>query len=98
MLLDLVALKSTLNTLLQITNEIDIPPTTYSRHVTRSIGKVEALLKLIMTQAEPADAFVQNFILLMGKDSTMNMQMVLDLKVGPMSHRSCSMLTSCYRV
>jgi hypothetical protein len=52
----------------------------YSRHVTKSLGRVETILKVILTQTDPAEGLVQNYFYLVGDSSTNNFSKILDLK------------------
>lgn len=55
----------------------------YSRYVTKSILKIDTLLKVIMTPEEPAEEFVKHYLLLVPCQSFSDFQKVLDLKVRP---------------
>jgi hypothetical protein len=59
------------------------PSCRYSRYVTKSILKIDTLLKVIMTPEEPAEDFVQHYLLLVPCQSFSDFQKVLDLKVRP---------------
>lgn len=64
----------------------------YSRYVSRSVAKIDTLLKVIMTPEDPAEEFVKHYLLLVPCQSFSDFQKVLDLKVS-----SCSGFTP-YRV
>lgn len=53
----------------------------YSRYVTKSVLKVDTLLKVIMTPEEPAEEFIKHYLLLVPCQSFSDFQKVLDLKV-----------------
>lgn len=87
MLLDLYVLKGSflkLPLLKPQRNEVESPPKevsgAYSRHVTKSLGRVETILKVILTQTEPAEGLVQNYFYLVGDSSSNNFSKILDLK------------------
>ncbi|KAG0146760.1 hypothetical protein CROQUDRAFT_43939 [Cronartium quercuum f. sp. fusiforme G11] len=78
-ILDLQALKNCLLTLPQL--EPDTPiPSAYTRYVTKSVGKLDTLLKVIMTPEDPVEDFVKHYILLIPCQSFSDFQKVLDLK------------------
>lgn len=56
------------------------PSNAYSRHVSRSLNRVEIVLKVILTVSEPANGLVQNYIYLIGDRSISNFTKILDLK------------------
>lgn len=85
LLLDLQSLKSTL---LKIPGPTSGAESTYARNVSRSISRLETLLKVIITPVEPAEAFVLNYILLIGDSSFSNFQKVLDLKGTPKAEQN----------
>lgn len=53
----------------------------YSRYVSRSIQRVDTLLKIIMSPEDPADNFVRHYLALIPCQSFSDFQKVLDLKV-----------------
>ncbi|KAA1472828.1 hypothetical protein DENSPDRAFT_865843 [Dentipellis sp. KUC8613] len=52
----------------------------YSRSITKSTQRLEALLKVIVTPQDPAEGFILNYTLLIGDASFSNFQKILDLK------------------
>ncbi|TFK53541.1 hypothetical protein OE88DRAFT_1655697 [Heliocybe sulcata] len=60
----------------------------YTRGVTKSTTRLEALLKVIVTPVDPPDGFILNYILLIGDDSFSNFQKILDLKGTPKSEQN----------
>ncbi|KAF8625638.1 hypothetical protein AX15_005277 [Amanita polypyramis BW_CC] len=57
--------------------------TTYTRGLTKSTGRLEALLKVIVTPVDPPEGFILNYTLLIGDASFTNFQKILDLKGTP---------------
>ncbi|KZT29143.1 hypothetical protein NEOLEDRAFT_1056915 [Neolentinus lepideus HHB14362 ss-1] len=60
----------------------------YTRSVTKSTTRLEALLKVIVTPVDPPDGFILNYILLIGDDSFSNFQKILDLKGTPKAEQN----------
>lgn len=58
-----------------------LPFRSYSRYVSRSVLKIDTLLKVVMTSEEPAEEFVKHYLLLVPCQSFSDFQKVLDLKV-----------------
>ncbi|PFH49037.1 hypothetical protein AMATHDRAFT_64066 [Amanita thiersii Skay4041] len=56
---------------------------TYTRGLTKSAGRLEALLKVIVTPVDPPEGFILNYTLLIGDASFTNFQKILDLKGTP---------------
>lgn len=81
MILDLQVIKNHLQLLPQLSTETSVP-SSYTRYVTKSIGKLDTLLKVIMTPDEPAEEFVKHYLLLIPCQSFSDFQKVLDLKGG----------------
>jgi len=52
----------------------------YTRGLTKSTTRLEALLKVIVTPVDPAEGFILNYTLLIGDASFSNFQKILDLK------------------
>lgn len=52
----------------------------YARIVNKGISKVEAILKTVMSPTEPAEGYVENYLLLIGDKHTDNFTRLLDLK------------------
>ena len=53
----------------------------YSRYVTKSVLKLDTLLKVVMAPEEPAEEFVKHYLLVIPCQSFSDFQKVLDLKV-----------------
>ena len=53
----------------------------YSRYVSRSVLKIDTLLKVLMTPEDPPEEFVKHYLLLIPCQSFSDFQKVLDLKV-----------------
>ncbi|CAE6431773.1 unnamed protein product [Rhizoctonia solani] len=85
LLLDLQSFKSSL---LKIPGSGVSADSMYARNVTKNISRLETLLKVIITPVDPPDAFVLNYILLIGDSSFSNFQKVLDLKGTPKSEQN----------
>ncbi|CAL1706403.1 unnamed protein product [Somion occarium] len=79
LLIDLQALKASL---LRLPGE-SLSTTNYTRSVTKNTTRLEALLKVIVTPADPAEGFILNYTLLIGDASFSNFQKILDLKGTP---------------
>ncbi|WAQ85678.1 hypothetical protein PtA15_6A306 [Puccinia triticina] len=81
MILDLQVLKNHLLLLPRL--EPDTPvASSYTRYLTKSIGKLDTLLKVIMSPVEPPDEFVKHYLLLVPCQSFSDFQKVLDFKGG----------------
>lgn len=55
----------------------------YTRSVTKSSQRLEALLKVIVTPQDPAEGFILNYTLLIGDASFSNFQKVRSTRVSP---------------
>lgn len=85
MLLDMYVIKNTLLKLPSLAPGVDpsTPPSTlYVKHVNggSSIGRVETILKVILTQANPPEGLVQNYFYLIGDKSVTNFKKILEFK------------------
>lgn len=83
MLLDLYVVKNTLLKLPSLAEGADptAPPASlYSKHVSGSIGRVETILKVVLTQTTPPEGLVQNYFYLIGDRSVENFRKILDIK------------------
>ncbi|GAA5834429.1 hypothetical protein JCM3766R1_005209 [Sporobolomyces carnicolor] len=80
LLLDLQGLKHCLMHLVLAPGDSAPIPTSYSRYVSRSIQRVDTLLKIIMSPEDPADNFVRHYLALIPCQSFSDFQKVLDLK------------------
>ncbi|EMD37699.1 hypothetical protein CERSUDRAFT_136451 [Gelatoporia subvermispora B] len=84
LLIDLQALKALL---LRVPGEALASPN-YVRSVTKQTGRLEALLKVIVTPIDPVEGFVLNYTLLIGDASFSNFQKILDLKGTPRTEQN----------
>jgi hypothetical protein len=50
--------------------------------VTKSVGQIDTMIKVIMTPEDPAEDFVNNYLVLVPCQSFSDFQKVLDLKVS----------------
>ncbi|KJA27598.1 hypothetical protein HYPSUDRAFT_34704 [Hypholoma sublateritium FD-334 SS-4] len=57
--------------------------TSYTRSLNKTTTRLEALLKVIVTPADPPEGFILNYTLLIGDASFSNFQKILDLKGTP---------------
>jgi len=82
LLLDLQALRACL---LRLPSSLSQPEVsqTYIKMVTNSTTHLETILKIVLAPVEPHDAFIHNYILLIGDSSFSNFQKILDLKGTP---------------
>lgn len=83
MLLDLYVLRSTFLKLPSLKEGADPqkPPSgQFTRHVTKSLARIETILKVILTQPDPAEGLVQNYFYLIGDKSSENFGKILELK------------------
>ncbi|KAH9944691.1 Vps53-like protein [Amylocystis lapponica] len=76
LLIDLQVLKAAL---LRIPGEA-LTTHNYAKSVQKHTTRLEALLKVIVTPADPAEGFILNYTLLIGDASFSNFQKILDLK------------------
>lgn len=60
----------------------------YTRSLTRSTTRLEALLKVIVTPVDPPEGFILNYTLLIGDASFSNFQKILDLKGTPKTEQN----------
>ncbi|KAM0789531.1 hypothetical protein ACM66B_000346 [Microbotryomycetes sp. NB124-2] len=79
-LLDLQAVKTCLMHLVHAPGDLAPVPMSYSRYVSRSVTKIETLLKVVMTPEDPPEEFVKHYLLLIPCLSFSDFQKVLDLK------------------
>lgn len=57
--------------------------TNYTKSLTKTTTRLEALLKVIVTPVDPPEGFILNYTLLIGDASFSNFQKILDLKGTP---------------
>ncbi|RDB16847.1 Vacuolar protein sorting-associated protein 53 [Hypsizygus marmoreus] len=76
LLIDLQTVKAYLT---KMPGEALITPS-YTRGLTKTTTRLEALLKVIVTPVDPAEGFILNYTLLIGDASFSNFQKILDLK------------------
>ncbi|KAF8187487.1 Vps53-like protein [Pholiota molesta] len=62
--------------------------TSYTRSLTKTTTRLEALLKVIVTPEDPPEGFILNYTLLIGDASFSNFQKILDLKGTPKNHEN----------
>ncbi|ORY89757.1 Vps53-like protein [Leucosporidium creatinivorum] len=79
-LLDLQSLKTCLLGLVHAPGDSAPVPMSYSRYVSRSVLKIDTLLKVLMTSEDPPEEFVKHYLLLVPCQSFSDFQKVLDLK------------------
>jgi hypothetical protein len=60
----------------------------YTRSLTKSTTRLEALLKVIVTPVDPPEGFILNYTLLIGDASFSNFQKILDLKGTPKTEQN----------
>ncbi|KAH7923145.1 hypothetical protein BV22DRAFT_1196908 [Leucogyrophana mollusca] len=60
----------------------------YTRSLTKSTTRLEALLKVIVTPVDPPEGFILNYTLLVGDASFSNFQKILDLKGTPKAEQN----------
>ncbi|KAN0125317.1 Vps53-like, N-terminal domain containing protein [Lactarius tabidus] len=84
LLIDLSTLKSSL---LRLPGEA-LTTTGYTRSVTKSTQRLEALLKVVVTPQDPAEGFILNYTLLIGDASFSNFQKIIDLKGTPRAEQN----------
>ncbi|KAF5383425.1 hypothetical protein D9757_006101 [Collybiopsis confluens] len=60
----------------------------YNRSLSKSTGRLESLLKVIVTPVDPPEGFILNYTLLIGDASFSNFQKILDLKGTPKSEQN----------
>jgi len=58
----------------------------YNKFVSKTIAKIETILKVILTAKEPPDGLVQNYFFLIADKSVTNFLKILELKV-PLSSK-----------
>ncbi|RIA90779.1 Vps53-like protein [Glomus cerebriforme] len=81
MLLDIHALKTFILEMPTMGMENPAPPpTTFTKIVNKGIGKIETILKMILTPHDPSEGLVENYILLIGDKNINNFQKILELK------------------
>ncbi|CAI2168563.1 16218_t:CDS:10 [Funneliformis geosporum] len=81
MLLDIHALKTSILEMPTMGMENPAPPpTTFTKIVNKGIGKIEAILKMILTPHDPPEGLSENYILLIGDKNINNFQKILELK------------------
>lgn len=82
MLLDLSVLKETFLKLPKLST--DAPdykiPNQYQKHVDRMVGRLEVILKVLLTQEAPQEGLVSNYFFLIGDKSVDNFVKILQLK------------------
>ncbi|KAI7961141.1 hypothetical protein MJO28_001630 [Puccinia striiformis f. sp. tritici] len=85
MILDLQILKNHLHNLPKLENNDQNQnqiPSSYTRYLNKSIGKLDTLLKIIMSPIHPPEEFVKHYLVLVPCQSFTDFQKVLDFKGG----------------
>jgi hypothetical protein len=80
LLLDSNAIKSMLGEII-ITAEHPNAPTSFTKILSRGIGRIENLMKVVITPLEPPDGLVESYLLLFQDHSSQHFQKVLELRV-----------------
>jgi len=85
MLLDAYVIKKALEELITMRKADNAeapaqPPQAYLKHVSRTLGKLDALLKTLQVSTSPAEGIVQAYLIHIGDSSPTNFKKVLDLK------------------
>ncbi|VDN05411.1 unnamed protein product [Thelazia callipaeda] len=81
LLLDTHALKTFLLSMPSVESSINTkPPTLYTNLVVRTMTKVEMLLKIIMSEADPPEEFVAAYARLLPESDSSELQKVLEMK------------------
>ncbi|CAB4479421.1 uncharacterized protein OCT59_027868 [Rhizophagus irregularis] len=81
MLLDIHAMKTYILEMPTMGMENSAPPsTTFTKIVNKGIGKIETILKAILTPHDPSEGLVENYLLLIGDKNINNFQKILELK------------------
>lgn len=92
-ILDLQALRTCLLSLPQ-TDPAVPAASSYVRYVTKSVGRLDTILKVVMTSEDPAEDFITHYLVLIPCQSFSDFQKMLDLKVRPQSTHSGAHKTS----
>ncbi|KAF9793124.1 Vps53-like protein [Thelephora terrestris] len=80
LIIDLQALKACL---LKLSGGDTAVSASYTKTINKNTQRLESLLKVIVTPADPPEGFILNYTLLIGDDSFSNFQKILDLKGTP---------------
>ncbi|KAG4305889.1 hypothetical protein PORY_000799 [Pneumocystis oryctolagi] len=81
MILDLYSIKMTLLKLPVITNEKNgQAPASYIKFVNKGISRIETILKVLLTEVNSFEEFVNNYFIWIGDKSTTNFLKILELK------------------
>lgn len=80
MLLDLSVLKETFLKLPKQAGENSKSSSQFQKHVDKMVGKLEIILKVLLTQDAPQEGLVTNYFYLIGDKSVQNFVKVLELK------------------
>lgn len=87
MLLDAYVIKKALEEIITLRNSsnhpedpLPHPPQTYLKHITRTLSKLDALLKTLQVSTSPAEGIVQAYLIHIADSNPANFKKVLDLK------------------
>ncbi|KAH8922413.1 hypothetical protein BT69DRAFT_1320210 [Atractiella rhizophila] len=80
MLLDIQSLKNSFLQFPQTQEDDSNIPLSYTRYVNKSVGRIDTILKAIMSPETPPEAFVGNYLTLIPCQSFSDFQKILDLK------------------
>ncbi|KAF3911266.1 hypothetical protein AA313_de0204191 [Arthrobotrys entomopaga] len=81
MLLDVYSVKKCLEELMTLTAEEGVTaPTTFIKHVSRAINRIDTILKVIQVRSSPAEGLVQAYLIHIADKSEHNFRKVLDVK------------------
>ncbi|KAF9501688.1 hypothetical protein BDN71DRAFT_1406739 [Pleurotus eryngii] len=84
LLIDLQIIKASL---LKLPGD-DLITSSYTKALNKNTTQLEALLKVIVTPADPPEGFILNYTLLIGDASFSNFQKILDLKGTPKAEQN----------
>ncbi|KAK6359951.1 Vacuolar protein sorting-associated protein 53 [Orbilia brochopaga] len=81
MLLDVYSIKKCLEELMTLTAEEGVTaPTTYIKHVSRAIARIDTILKVIQVRSSPSEGLVQAYLIHIADKSEANFRKILDIK------------------
>ncbi|KAF3162320.1 Vacuolar protein sorting-associated protein 53 [Orbilia oligospora] len=81
MLLDVYSIKKCLEELMTLTAEEGATaPTTFIKHVTRAISRIDIILKVIQVRSSPPEGLVQAYLIHIADKSEPNFRKILDIK------------------
>ncbi|EPS45831.1 hypothetical protein H072_238 [Dactylellina haptotyla CBS 200.50] len=81
MLLDVYSIKKCLEELMTLTAEEGVTaPTTFIKHVSRAINRIDTVLKVIQVRSSPPEGLVQAYLIHIADKSEQNFRKILDIK------------------